>query len=141
MTPACAGSIPAPDIFLTPTTYPEIPMTNELLCSLFLAVAQVESGGNPKAYNPKENAAGIVQIRPCVLADVNSFYGTHYTSVDRYSPAKSKEIFSMYTRYWVRYYAIEDTPEHRARIWNGGPTGYLKSSTKGYWKRVKANLK
>lgn len=27
--------------------------------------------------------------------------------------------------------------EARARIWNGGPRGYRKDSTKKYWKKVK----
>ena len=33
------------------------------------------------------------------------------------------------------------TDEIGARIWNGGPKGHLKDSTKKYWKKVKTHLK
>jgi hypothetical protein len=32
------------------------------------------------------------------------------------------------------------TDEDRARIWNGGPTGYKRKTTKGYWGKVQKHL-
>ena len=49
-------------------------------------------------------------------------------------------------RYFERY-AVErrlghtPTDEDRARIWNGGPNGYKKRATVGYWSRVERVMK
>ncbi|MDP6249404.1 MAG: hypothetical protein QGH26_01040 [Candidatus Pacebacteria bacterium] len=50
-------------------------------------------------------------------------------------------------REYIDYYAIErrigrePTLQDMARIWNGGPNGYKKPSTKKYWEKVKEVLK
>ena len=35
------------------------------------AIAQIESSGNPKAFNKKSKARGLLQITPIALADWN----------------------------------------------------------------------
>lgn len=55
----------------------------------------------------------------------------------------SLEIFR---RYMLRYATEErlgrtPTAQDKARIWNGGPNGYLKGSTKKYWNKVKEEIK
>jgi hypothetical protein len=42
-------------------------------------------------------------------------------------------------RYWARYGAKTD--EARARIWNGGPNGMNKASTKPYWLKVQRAMR
>jgi hypothetical protein len=32
------------------------------------------------------------------------------------------------------------TDQDRARIWNGGPTGWKRDTTLGYWSKVKKEL-
>jgi hypothetical protein len=105
------------------------------------AIAEVESANNPSAYNPAESAVGIAQIRPIYIADLNRIVGrNHYRIEDAWDPAKSREMFLIYTGYWIERYRLPDTPENRARIHNGGPRGYRKASTIPYWNKVRAAL-
>lgn len=99
--------------------------------ALYQAQVQVESGGNPNAYNAKEMATGIVQVRPIRLRDFNRRAGKQYTLSDCYNEKVSKEI-------WL-FYASQYHPSQQetiARKWNG--SGHM---TKEYWKRVKNELK
>ncbi len=103
----------------------------------FCAVARVESHGDPRAYNRKENAVGIVQIRPVMLADANRIAGRQrWTLADRTNPAQSWEIF----RLVCLHYQPNGTPEEWARVWNGGPSGCRKAGTRAYWLRVRAAM-
>ena len=117
-----------------------LPATSLDYDRLFKAVSVVESGGNPKAYNKGEDAAGIVQIRPCVVADCNRVQKkVRFSLKDRWSKDKSKQMFKIYLGYWVPR-SGKATDEVAARIWNGGPSGYKKQSTHKYWARVKGTL-
>jgi len=104
---------------------------------------QVESGGNPTAVNKEEDAVGILQIRPCVIADVNTIFGTSYTSEDRLEIKESLEICTLYLTYWSSAYSARTakapTQEVLARIWNGSPLGYKKSPLL-YWEKVEYYL-
>ena len=95
---------------------------NELF-RLYSAIAAVESENNPNAFNPKENAAGLLQIRPICVVDCNRIVGFERWSLsDRYSPAASFEMFKLYVTYYQEHYDLSG-PESAARIWNGGPRG------------------
>ena len=80
----------------------------------------IESSGNPSAVNGK--AAGIAQIQPNVIADVNK-WGYHYTLNDRLDPCKSEKIFYLYTNYYITKLKIDDSIQNRANIWRYGPRG------------------
>jgi hypothetical protein len=103
---------------------------------LLSAIAKVESGGNSKAYNAKENAAGLYQIRPIYLKDVNRFSKEQFTLADRFDPAKARRIVIAY----LEHYCKGKSFEYMARCHNGGATGYQKQSTIAYWQKVKAYL-
>jgi hypothetical protein len=46
------------------------------ICPILLAaIIQVESSGNPRAYNQREDAVGILQIRRILVDDLNRIYG------------------------------------------------------------------
>jgi len=108
-----------------------------LLRRTFWAVAWVESRGDPRAFNRSEQAAGIVQIRPIMLADANRIIGwQRWTPADRFDVEQSWHMF----RVVCRYYAPQGTPEQWARIWNGGPRGMKKANTIAYWLKVKGAL-
>lgn len=104
---------------------------------LFTAIAQVESNHDPRAFNQKEGARGILQITPIMVDEVNRIVGEQrYLIEDCFSIFKSKQMFRIYCEHWFP----GGTLEQWARAWNGGPTGPHKSSTKGYWAKVNSVL-
>lgn len=104
---------------------------------LLAAIAQKESGGDPNACNYEEEAAGLYQIRPIYLSDVNRILDyPKYNLNDRYDPEKSKEMVVIYLRHYGRRKGLEAM----ARIHNGGPRGDKKESTESYWLDVKKIL-
>lgn len=116
-----------------------LPRQDERLISALIAV---ESNGNDYAVGDNGRSAGCLQINKCVVDDVNRVCGTAYSYADRFNREKSKEIF----RHYMGIYATSKrlkrtvTNEDRARIWNGGPNGYVKAATKQYWRRVKNRM-
>lgn len=117
--------------------------------ALWKAMTHVESRGNAKAYNPRDRAAGVIQIRPIAVKDLNRIarrrgLNVRYTLADRYKPAKSREMWRLYLAYYGVHYAKQtgESPndEVYARIWNGGPRGWAKDATRAYWRRVQAAL-
>ncbi|MFH1574264.1 MAG: transglycosylase SLT domain-containing protein [Acidobacteriota bacterium] len=104
----------------------------------FDAVCMAESAGDPRAYNPREDAAGIAQIRPIMVQDCNRIIGhAKYSLADRWNPAKSWEMFRLYSL----YYAPRGTPEIWSRNWCGGPDGHRQGCTLAYWRKVQAAMK
>lgn len=116
--------------------------------ALFNAVAQVESGGNPKARNSGEDAVGVVQIRRIYVDDANRIeklnHGSRqWTYADRYDAGKSREMFDVYVLHYsevARRKGRTVNDELMARIHNGGPDGYDKPATQGYWAKVKREM-
>ncbi len=105
--------------------------------SLVDAVMYVESRNNPNAWNKREDACGVLQIRPIMIKDVNRILKRNqYTLNDRWNKTKSIEIFYIIQE----YYSPNGTPERIARVWNGGPNGYKKQQTLAYWHKVKQQL-
>ncbi len=104
------------------------------------AIIQVESRGNPQAYAPGEDAVGILQIRKCMVDDVNRILKKkkqtqRYTYSDRWNEQKSYEMFDIF----CNYYGL-DTAEEMARGWNGGPRGINNPATLSYWEKVKGEI-
>jgi hypothetical protein len=111
-------------------------MNSHILNLLIAAISAVESSGNPDAIGDHGQAVGLLQIRMCVVQDVNRHYVMRFTAMDRFSPEKSKAIFRLY----CQMYGCK-TAEDRARTWNGGPTGPLKRRTAAYWKKVQKYMR
>ena len=104
------------------------------------AIIYVESAGNDKAYCLHEDAVGSMQIRRTMVKDVNRILklqgsDTKYKYKDRWCRRKSIEMFNIYTT----HYNLQ-TPEDKARCWNGGPRGARKTSTVKYWNKVRKRL-
>ena len=100
------------------------------------AIMEVESSGDSNAYNAKEDAVGILQIRRCMVDDVNRILERkksfiRYSYNDRWDVQKSHEMF----RIFCEYYGLT-TAEEMARCWNGGPRGINNPYTMGYWNKV-----
>jgi len=107
---------------------------------LIEAMIHVESRNNDSAYCVSENAAGCLQIRPCMVFDVNRILkkqnkSLEYNLLDRWDRIKSIEMFHIY----CNYYNL-NTLEDMARAWNGGPRGVYKPATFSYWKKIKNQL-
>jgi hypothetical protein len=121
-----------PDDKVTPITYSEpADFYDRLLYDKIIkAVIHVESRGNTKAYNLREEAAGAFQIRPIRLRDYNQRTGNNYTLADCYNYEISKKIFLFYAKRigYPRYELI-------ARKWNGSGT-----ATMAYWGKVKSHM-
>jgi len=101
--------------------------------TLLNAVMAVESNFDTMAYNEKENAAGVLQIRPIMVREVNRLLGEDkYTLKDRWSKAKSIEMFNV-----IRSHLKGATDEQIARTWNGGYNGKNIPQTMQYWIKVR----
>tara|TARA_R100000700_G_scaffold45_1_gene147 strand:- start:323 stop:697 length:375 start_codon:yes stop_codon:yes gene_type:complete len=108
---------------------------------LELAIWKVET--NQCLENCPEGEAGEIgpmQITYAAWSDVAK-EGEKYE--------KCEELYysvQIFRRYMERYAGPDRTgkiftDEIGARIWNGGPNGWKKDSTKKYWKKVKRFLK
>ena len=92
------------------------------------AISMVESHKDCKAYNKKERATGIVQIRPIRLKDYNQRTGSHYKLVDCYKIEVSKKIFMYYAQ------------QYKHNEYNKIATDWNKCKTNKYWNKVKKYL-
>ena len=105
----------------------------DLLERTWLAVCQVESGGQAQAVG-RDGELGIAQMQTQRVDDVNRILGRRvYAYQDRLDPAKCREMF----RVSCMHYWPQGGPEQWARHWNGSPTrGPSWQSTQGYWQAV-----
>lgn len=89
------------------------------------AIVEVESEGNPGAFNERTNAAGILQITPIYVAEVNRLLGEdRYTLDDRYDVQKSVEMYCVY-----QYHKNPQKDIERA-IWLHNPTASVNYKNK-----------
>ncbi len=107
---------------------------------LLSAIIFVESSNNDSAYAVNEDAVGCLQIRKCMVRDVNRILRRQksplsFTYDDRWSRAKSIKMFDVY----CKHYRLT-TAEEIARCWNGGPQGMNNEITAKYWVKVKNQL-
>ena len=103
------------------------------------AIIQVESNGNPKAK--RGNSVGAMQITPILVAQCNIILKERkstkrYTLADRYSVAKSKEMFLL----MQSEYNTQNNIEKAIRAWNGG-NNYSVKRTQRYYEKVMKVLK
>jgi hypothetical protein len=102
---------------------------------LLSALIQIESGGNDQAKG-RHGELGALQIKPILVRDVNRIMGTHYAHAQVTNRAVSIFIAESYFAHYGRHLSDESL----ARIWQGGPTGLRKSSTRAYGRRVMRQL-
>ena len=109
--------------------------------AFFDAIRFVESTDG-RYYGDQDSGTvhGPYQISLAYLKDANGYLGKNYTLKD---VIDSDDIaVEVMCAYWNRYLPQdrEVTYELLARIHNGGPRGYEKESTVGYWNKVKAKM-
>jgi len=86
------------------------------------------------------NALGPLQIWECAWTDVAK-EGESYSDCENLD--YSLEVFRRYTARYATEKRLGHPPtaEDKARIWNGGPNGYKKTSTVKYWNKVNKEMK
>lgn len=108
-----------------------------LLEAVISALIAVETGGHPRpadAIGDGGRALGVLQIHQAVVDDVNRVTGSRYMHEDALNPKKAKAICRAYLAHYCGEHA---TIEKYAAVWNGGPGGLGKSTTRRYVNRVK----
>ena len=122
---------------------PELKMVTPTrdLTSLIAALMWVESRCDTSAYCKREDAVGVLQIRPIMVKEVNRILrlqgSSHiFTLEDRWSKDKSIDMFNVV----ANYYHETSSYEKIARCWNGGPKGLQKKQTEKYWRKVQKRL-
>lgn len=89
-------------------------------------IADIESGGNPLAYNARSGAVGKYQIMPIVIKEWNARYikELYYLPKDMYNAVKSREVADWYLNARIpqllRAYRLSDTLINRLACYNWG---------------------
>ena len=105
------------------------------------AVWSIETSRCPGDCPSGDNgmATGPLQIHKGCWSDV-ARPGEQYS--DCADLGYSVEVFNRYMARYATQRRLGRTPtrEDKARIWNGGPNGFKKKATLGYWAKVKTVL-
>lgn len=108
------------------------------------AIIQIESSGNPTAYNEGEIAIGLMQIRPCVVQDWNKAHPNDKHAIeDMFIPRINVKVGTWYLTaripQMIKAYRKAVTIENIIIAWNAGikyvRNGRTPKSTKRYLKR------
>jgi len=117
-------------------------MENMTYISLIMALITVESNGDNFAKGDGGKALGCLQLHAAYVQDAAEHADMAWIHEDALIRPAAVAIFMAY----MDRYATEErlgrkpTAEDIARIHNGGPNGYKKSSTDAYWAKVKEQL-
>jgi soluble lytic murein transglycosylase-like protein len=65
-----------------------------------LIVLEIESNGNPRAYNKRTEARGLYQITPICLRHYNDVHRSSFTGEDLFQPLINKRIAVWYI-HWL----------------------------------------
>jgi hypothetical protein len=98
---------------------------------ILMAFISIESNGNELAWNIKENARGVLQIRPILIREVFRISSKRYLLKDRLNKSKSIEIF------WIiqDYYNPDLNLKEMCKTWNG--RGKSKQGNFNYYTKIK----
>lgn len=110
-------------------------------------IFDIESSGNPKAYNPKSKATGLGQITPIVLKDYNNLNpDAKIAPVELFDPSINTNIASWYMNVRIpqllTHFKLADTVENRLAAYNAGVGSLLSgkplpAETQNYIKKYK----
>ena len=100
---------------------------------ILMAFIAVESSGNWNAYNKSEQAAGILQIRPIMLKEINRLFKTDFQLQDRFDSIKSVQMFWMFQR----HHNPELDLERLCVCWNGNANWKSTKYTAKYYAKIK----
>ena len=98
-------------------------MTAQLIACIIYAIGSLESGNNPHVHD-NGKSAGMYQIKPCFVQQVNRDHGTHYTLQDRRNPVKAREMIGL----WLSQFTDKDSVEEVALRYTAGQSGWLRAT-------------
>jgi len=106
----------------------------------FRALAFVESGGDPAAYNKQELAIGLYQIRPIYVQDVNRILKTNYSHADARNQRLAQIMIQTYMDHYGKKAHLKVTNTEQfievavgySRLHSGGPDGCKELCTVPY---------
>ena len=101
---------------------------------LLAALIAVESGGNDQARG-RHGELGALQVRRCVVADVNRVVGGNYRWADMTNRVVAAKVADAYLSHWGSKIGRPPTDRDLALIWHHGPNGWKRPGG-AYWKRV-----
>lgn len=114
------------------------PSRGESLARIYQAIGQVESGNNDKVRDGDDGMSiGRYQIQYRYWKDS----GVPGKYQDCRKKAYAEKVMKAYWKRYCPKALASGNAEVLARVHNGGPAGYRYSSTLGYWKKVKSNLR
>ena len=108
-------------------------------------IIQIESSGNPKAFNKKSKARGLYQITPIVVKEWNNYKKVKYTNQDMFNPEIAFKVYDWYMNkripQMLRHYGLKDTVENRLISYNAGIDhaikGTIPAETKDYIRKYR----
>lgn len=88
-------------------------------------ISQIESNGNPLAYNKRTGASGEFQIMPCVVEEYNARHKASRIAFKAvFNPVVARTVANWYLSVRIpqmlRYYGLPNTLENRLRAYNSG---------------------
>lgn len=88
-------------------------------------IIQIESSGNPEAWNPYSGARGLCQITKICLQEWNNFHPNDiYNTIDLYTPEVNKKIADWYLNdripSMLRAYGLPVTTDMILASYNAG---------------------
>lgn len=87
-------------------------------------IIQIESSGNPRAFNAGSGARGLCQITEIVLTEWNNFNEKKHKLDDLWMPDVNVKIARWYLEkripQMLKHFAILDTVDHRLWAYNAG---------------------
>lgn len=109
---------------------------------LLAALIAVESSGDPDAIGDNGLAYGCLQLHAAYVQDAAQFAGENWTHEDAFNPVLARKIVRAYMARYATEKRLGREPTYQdiARIHNGGPNGFKKAATDGYWLKVKKEL-
>ena len=111
------------------------------LDDILAAIATVESNTNDRAVGDGGKAFGRYQIWAIYVKDVNRIAGTCFSHKDAHNPEKAACMTKIYLTHYAKVYERKTgkkaSAEVLCRIHNGGPDGWRKPATAGYWKKCR----
>ena len=106
---------------------------------LLAALIAVESGGNDLARG-RHGELGALQVRPCVVKDVNRVVRGNYRWSEMTNRVVAAKVADIYLTHWSKRIGRPATDRDLALIWHHGPNGWKRRKTVAYWKRVQARM-
>lgn len=110
---------------------------NTNILHLIPLLIQVESGGRDNAIGDAGRAIGPLQIHRSVVQDYNRWNKTCL----QHSEMTNRSLAIKVCMSYLQHYGPKASTEALARKWNGGPAGDRKTSTVGYWHKVRKLIK